>query len=801
MSCLGANYNPKIKRTWSRLDSPCIFSESYVDNSVINKQKVLNYPKNSSNFTQREIYSLICNGKWINKNKTWATQSTTYTNPNINNLELVNGNTLICPQNRDGIITSFTNQNINILNLVNNNNNNLINPMLSYCVFKLIWKNKLPETLDYSHLPVIQNPNKLKIKITTRVVNKLSVIVYMDYQVLSSIDGVGIGFSEESLTYYNNNIDTIDFLRFGGFPLYDGGSQFNSLQTKLFFNAKDTPTINDNTSFRGMFANMPNFNTNVNFINNWNMTNISDITSMFYNSVSFNNGSLTNDGLNPLSLNKLVENCVSQDFISIFEGATSFNQNIMFGSFSYAINIQSLFKNAVAFNNGSIVNDTANPLEFIINNNTIISLAELFKFASSFNQQVVLKDANNNVMTTLTNVNDIHSIFAGCSIFNNGNMPGETTYPLNWIFSQYPNLNYAYYDIESPAFNIYNKPLQISERIYCSFKVVGKNGSLINGTLEYLPVIQNTSKITIQSLTEIVDSNTLIIYIYYKVISSTAGTGGVGIGFSTEALTYYNNHIDIIDFLQFGDFPLYDGGFQFNGLNAKLFFTATDSPTINENTSFESMFANMPNFNTNVNFINNWNVENITNIRSMFSHSSSFNNGSLTNDGLNPLLLNNVMALSQVVSDTTYVFSYATEFNQNVLLPPLTRSTNISLLFLYAENFNNGSIRDDGANPLELIINNDILTVFQQNFAAARVFNQQIILKDVNNNIITTLPNVNTIYGFFTVAYAFNNGNMPGETSYPLNWIFSQYPNLNYNYYDYETRNWDNANKPPQLKL
>ena len=96
MSVLGPNYNPTIKRTWSRLDNPCIFSASYVDNSVINKQKILNYPKNSSNFTQREIYSLMCKGKWIYKNKTWATQTATYTNPNINNLVLVNGNTLIC---------------------------------------------------------------------------------------------------------------------------------------------------------------------------------------------------------------------------------------------------------------------------------------------------------------------------------------------------------------------------------------------------------------------------------------------------------------------------------------------------------------------------------------------------------------------------------------------------------------------------------------------------------------------------------------------------------------------------------
>lgn len=96
MSCLGPNYNPKIKRSWSRTDNPCIYSEKYIDNSMINKENVLNYPKNSSNFTKQQIYSLMCKGKWTNKNKIWATQSINYTNPNINNLILVNGNTLFC---------------------------------------------------------------------------------------------------------------------------------------------------------------------------------------------------------------------------------------------------------------------------------------------------------------------------------------------------------------------------------------------------------------------------------------------------------------------------------------------------------------------------------------------------------------------------------------------------------------------------------------------------------------------------------------------------------------------------------
>ena len=99
MSCLGPNYNPIIKRSWSRRVNSCIYSEKYLDNSIINKQNVLNYPKNSSTFTKQQIYSLMCKGLWVNKNKIWATQTISYTNPNINNLVIVNNNTLICSPN------------------------------------------------------------------------------------------------------------------------------------------------------------------------------------------------------------------------------------------------------------------------------------------------------------------------------------------------------------------------------------------------------------------------------------------------------------------------------------------------------------------------------------------------------------------------------------------------------------------------------------------------------------------------------------------------------------------------------
>ena len=55
---------------------------------MLNKGNVLQYNANSSNLTKAQKYSKIAKGQWVNRNTTWATQSTRgYTNPNTKNLK------------------------------------------------------------------------------------------------------------------------------------------------------------------------------------------------------------------------------------------------------------------------------------------------------------------------------------------------------------------------------------------------------------------------------------------------------------------------------------------------------------------------------------------------------------------------------------------------------------------------------------------------------------------------------------------------------------------------------------------
>lgn len=110
MSCFNNNcYLPQPPRAWSRVQNSCSLITDTNNNSLVrdpytgqlvpaivlaeriamlNKGNVLQYKANSSNLTKSQKYSKIAKGQWVNRNTTWATQSTRgYTNPNTTSLK------------------------------------------------------------------------------------------------------------------------------------------------------------------------------------------------------------------------------------------------------------------------------------------------------------------------------------------------------------------------------------------------------------------------------------------------------------------------------------------------------------------------------------------------------------------------------------------------------------------------------------------------------------------------------------------------------------------------------------------
>jgi len=105
-------YNPVPPRVWSRVQNPCSviaykngdtgansdFARADYERQMLLKGNILQYKKNSSNLTKKQRYTQIAKGMWTNRTKTWATQSDTYTNPNMTSLLRVNY-TILDPSN------------------------------------------------------------------------------------------------------------------------------------------------------------------------------------------------------------------------------------------------------------------------------------------------------------------------------------------------------------------------------------------------------------------------------------------------------------------------------------------------------------------------------------------------------------------------------------------------------------------------------------------------------------------------------------------------------------------------------
>lgn len=92
MACDGKTYIPNPPRLWNRVQLPCssynLSPEEYHRYLMMKKGNILQYKKNSSSLTKKQIYSLIAQKKWTNRNTTWATQNERgYTNPNTKMLK------------------------------------------------------------------------------------------------------------------------------------------------------------------------------------------------------------------------------------------------------------------------------------------------------------------------------------------------------------------------------------------------------------------------------------------------------------------------------------------------------------------------------------------------------------------------------------------------------------------------------------------------------------------------------------------------------------------------------------------
>jgi hypothetical protein len=140
-------YNPVPPRVWNRVQARCstdtydrnIDYKTDFENQMLLKGNILQYKKNSSNLTKKQKYSQIAKGMWTNRNKTWATQSDTYTNPNMCSLLRVNSDIIDLSNN---IFSKRANPFGCNTNVIQNGGNLVCNTIVNPCTQEVIQQTK-----------------------------------------------------------------------------------------------------------------------------------------------------------------------------------------------------------------------------------------------------------------------------------------------------------------------------------------------------------------------------------------------------------------------------------------------------------------------------------------------------------------------------------------------------------------------------------------------------------------------------------------------------------------------------------
>jgi surface protein len=139
--------------------------------------------------------------------------------------------------------------------------------------------------------------------------------------------------------------------------------------TNLTCSATDAPTITS-TTMLSTFRACTNFNGN---IGNWDVSAVTNMTTMFVDATAFNNGGSSSIG------NWDVSAVINMSSMFSFSG---FNQNIGSWNTGAVTNISSMFQSATAFNNGgssSIEN---------WNTSLVTNMSSMFRSATAFDQNI-----------------------------------------------------------------------------------------------------------------------------------------------------------------------------------------------------------------------------------------------------------------------------------------------------------------------------------------------------------------------------------------------------------------------------
>ncbi|MCO6497809.1 MAG: BspA family leucine-rich repeat surface protein [Chitinophagaceae bacterium] len=480
----------------------------------------------------------------------------------------------------------------------------------------------------------------------------------------------------------------------------------------------EAPDLSGVTSMSYAFAGTPI--EHVQDIGKWDVSNITNMSSMFLNATQFN------DNISTWQVQNVT------DMSSMFAGAVAFNQPIGFWDVSSVNNMAFMFSGAAAFNQdlspwqtGSVLYMN-NMFAYAANFNQRIeewnvsgvrTMAEMFAFATSFNQDISKWDVHN--------VRHMDNMFRGAAAFNRmlglwelTDLGSEGRFGTNDISFAYSGMsceNYSrtLYEWASKSSFPSNIILDAMDMQYSIDPVVlGSRNKLINDRGWNIPGdaagtcsgVVRESFVTIwktdnKGLTndDQIEIPAFGAFDYYYVNVSNpvingsgkaedrititfpaAGTYEVAIIPSSEspfnriAFDNGSDKLKILEIKQWGQTIWSSMEAAYYGA-ANLTITATDIPNLTAVTNMAYAFSETGI--TSVHLINAWKVHNVTNMNSLFEGAYNFNDAIGNWD-------------VSKVTDMSYMFRGAASFNRQLDRWNVSKVTDMSYMFAGAAAFN-----------------------------------------------------------------------------------------------------------------
>lgn len=190
----------------------------------------------------------------------------------------------------------------------------------------------------------------------------------------------------------------------------------------------DTSNVTD---MYAMFYNASAFNQN---IGSWNTSQVTDMSFMFYRCHAFNQNISTKE----VTVNGLT--------YTAWDTSKVTNMKSMFYMDEYYFDNGHKFLNSSKWNNGQLSGEHTVPLYWDTSN--VTNMSYMFKECRHFNQNVSTKKVTIGGSTYISfdtkNVDNMSYILSHCDSFNNGDERFESNNPLNWNTDKCLNLRYTF---------------------------------------------------------------------------------------------------------------------------------------------------------------------------------------------------------------------------------------------------------------------------------------------------------------------------------------------------------------------